>query len=143
MGKYYSGIGSAPSTFTIRFVKERHKIFGPESSKLRHLLGSIYWLNYPNHVSHKCCAIYGAIIVQRSVTVSSASARKGKGEGKGKGRIEKGEVNEGKERKERHPRRGKGDIKERIAKEKGREGEREREIEYERRREKDSSKRRT
>ena len=48
-----------------------------------------------------------------------------------------------KERKERHPRRGKEDIKERIAKEKGREGEREREIEYERRREKDSSKRRT
>ena len=36
-------------------------------------------------------------------------------------------MNEGKERKERHPRRGKGDIKERIAKEKGREGERERE----------------
>ena len=61
-----------------------------------------------------------------SVIGSIASARKGKGDGKGKGRIEKGEVNEGKERKERHPRRGKGDIKERIAKEKGREGERER-----------------
>ena len=51
---------------------------------------------------------------------------KGKGEGKGKGRIEKGEVNEGKERKERYLRRGKGDIKEWIAKEKGREGERNR-----------------
>ena len=83
-------------------------------------------------LSYKCCAIYGAIIVQRSVTVSSASARKGKGEGKGKGRIEKGEVNEGKERRERHPRRGKGDIKEWIAKEKGREGERERERERDR-----------
>ena len=97
--KYYSGIGLAPSTFIIRFVKERYKIFGPESSKLRHLLGSIYRLNYPNYVSHKCCAIYGAIIVQRSVIVLSASVRKGKGEGKGKGRIEKGEVNEGKKRK--------------------------------------------
>ena len=91
---------------------------------MRHLLGSIYWLNHPNHFSHKGCAIYWAIIVQRSVTGSSAG--KGKGEGKGKGRIEKGEVNEGKERRERHPRRGKGDIKEWIAKEKGREGERER-----------------
>ena len=39
--------------------------------------------------------------MQRSVIGSSASARKGKGEGKGKGRIEKGEVNEGKERKVR------------------------------------------
>ena len=46
------------------------------------------------------CAIW-AIIVQCFVIVSSASARKGKGEGKGKGRIEKGEVNEGKERKRR------------------------------------------
>ena len=88
-------------------------------------LGSIYWPNPPNHLPHKGCAIYWAIIVRRSVIGSSASARKGKGEGKGKGRIEKGEVNEGKERKERL-RRGKGDIKERIAKEKGREGERER-----------------
>ena len=55
-----------------------------------------------------------AIIVQRSDDRS----------GKGKGSIEKGEVNEGKERKARHARRGKGDIKERTAKEKGREGER-------------------
>ena len=60
------------------------------------------------------CAIYLAVsigptilivfhtsIVQCFVIVSSASARKGKGEGKGKGRIEKGEVNEGKERKRR------------------------------------------
>ena len=46
-------------------------------------------------------------------------------------------MNEGKERKERHARRGKGNIiKERIG-----EREREREREYERRREKDSSKR--
>ena len=74
---------------------------------MRHLLGSIYWPNHPNHLPHKGCAIW-AIIVQCSVIVSSASARKGKGEGKGKGRIEKGEVNEGKERKERHPRRGNG-----------------------------------
>ena len=78
-------MGLAPSTFTIRFVKDRYKMFGPESSK-----HDIRWRKPPS-----------------------------------KGRIEKGEVN-GKERKERHPRRGKGDIKERIAKEKGREGERER-----------------
>ena len=67
---------------------------------MRHLLGSIYWPNHPNHLPHKGCAIW-AIIVQCSVIVSSVSARKGKGEGKGKGRIEKGEVNEGKERKRR------------------------------------------
>ena len=68
---------------------------------MRHLLGSIYWPNHPNHLPHKGCAIYWAIIVHCSVIGSSASARKGKGEGKGKGRIEKGEVNEGKERKRR------------------------------------------
>ena len=45
-----------------------------------------------------------------------------------------------KERRERYLRKGKGDIKEWIAKEKG---ERKREIEYERRREKDNLKRRT
>ena len=60
-------------------------------------------------------------------------------EREGKGRIRKEEMNEGQERKERHARRGKGDIKERVEKEKGREGEREREREYERMREKESS----
>ena len=42
-----------------------------------------------------------SVLLQCSVIVSSASARKGKGEGKGKGRIDKGEVNEGEERKRR------------------------------------------
>ena len=53
-------MGLAPSTFTIRFVKDRYKMFGPESSK-----HDIRWRKPP-----------------------------------AKGRIEKGEVNEGKERKE-------------------------------------------